>query len=188
LRLLFESRPRFLLRGCGFCNVSHHPISSSLASRPYSIKGSSATDTAVRSTLNLGPEELLRAASMAKRQRQMISPCFRCACVRGGHQEAPGPLEVFVIRLHERVAEPGRIQVSRGLNTRHNVGIQRAPKAIRWNDQLCRPPLFAGHGQQGLRVSARNGEQSTRGATRLLATLLPSLKRAHGHAKQSGEL
>ncbi len=38
-----------------------------------------------------------------------------------------------------------------------NVEIQRVPKAIRWNDQLCRPFSFDSNRQQGLRVSPRNG-------------------------------
>lgn len=35
--------------------------------------------------------------------------------------------------------------------------IQRVPKAIRWNNPLCRPFSFDSNRQQGLRVSPRNG-------------------------------
>lgn len=94
--------------------------------------------------------------------------------------------ELVVVEIHGRaelacwVDRDAGSDGVRGLD----VGIQRAPKALRWNDQLCRRiRSLSSHSQQGLRVRARNCEQRACRATRLLAALLPALERANRHPK-----
>lgn len=69
-----------------------------------------------------------------------------------------------------------------------NARIQRAPQALRWNDSLCRLRSFASDSEKRLGIGPRNGEQSPRGTTRLLAALFPTLKGAYRNTKQRGKL
>ena len=48
--------------------------------------------------------------------------------------------------------------------------------------------LLARNGEECLRVGTSDGQQRARSTTRLLATLLPALQRAHRHAEQGSEL